>query len=154
MKELVSSVISTLQPEISMVRPRITIGTLPPTNGVAIQFENVFSNLIRNALNYRSHERPLEIEINGHESESHCEYVVKDNGRGIPNEHLNGIFDLFKRVHADDDHPGNGMGLAYCKKVIDLIGGKIWVESTVNHGSTFRFSVPRPMAPSSSATGN
>jgi PAS domain S-box-containing protein len=141
--QIVSYVISSLEQDLSKVQPKIFIGNLPDAPGIQVQYENVFSNLIRNAINYRCPDRPLEIEINGHDGDHHCEFYVKDNGLGIPPEHHESIFDLFKRVHADDDHPGNGMGLAYCRKVIDLLGGKIWVESTVNQGSMFRFTVPK-----------
>ena len=142
-KKVIQYVLQTLDREIKNSDARITIGDLPTTQGIQVQYEALFSNLLRNAINYRSSDRPLKIEIGGTAFDDHYEFYVRDNGLGIPKQHQDSIFDLFTRVHADDEHPGNGLGLAYCRKVIELLGGRIWVESDVEKGSTFKFSIPK-----------
>lgn len=135
-------VLQVLELDIKKSQAKIMIGDLHNVAGIPVQYETLFSNLIRNAINYRSPTRPLEIEIGSTRQTEMIEFYVRDNGLGIPPEHQDTIFELFKRAHADDEHPGNGLGLAYCRKVVELRGGKIWVESVAGQGSTFKFCVP------------
>ena len=141
--DLLKSVIRTLQEDLRKVNAEVKIGELPRIRANPVQFETVFSNLIRNAINYRRLDRSLEIAVNGHENDQCFEFSVQDNGSGIHPDHHERIFDLFTRYHADDEHPGNGMGLAYCRKVVELMGGRIWVESQLRDGSTFKFIIPK-----------
>jgi signal transduction histidine kinase len=141
--DLLKSVIRTLQEDLRKANAEVKIGELPRIRANPVQFETVFSNLIRNAINYRQLDRSLEIAVNGHENDQCFEFSVQDNGSGIHPDHHERIFDLFTRYHADDEHPGNGMGLAYCRKVVELMGGRIWVESQLRDGSTFKFIIPK-----------
>ena len=141
--DLLKSVIRTLQEDLKKANAEVTIGELPRIRANPVQFETLFSNLIRNAINYRRLDRSLEITVNGHEDGNCCEFSVQDNGSGIHPDHHERIFDLFTRYHSDDEHPGNGMGLAYCRKVVQLMGGRIWVESQVRDGSTIKFIIPK-----------
>jgi PAS domain S-box-containing protein len=107
----------------------------------------LFENLINNALKYRSQDRPPEIRVEAQRRGGQWEFSFRDNGIGIETRYFDGsartqIFNMFDRLHSESKIPGHGIGLAYCKRVVEGLGGKIWVESTVGEGSTFRFTLP------------
>ena len=74
-------------------------------------------------------------------------FTVRDNGIGIEAQHLDHIFMVFKRLHSTEQYPGTGIGLAVCKKVVNLHGGEIWAESAVGKGTTIHFTLPRKVEP-------
>jgi signal transduction histidine kinase len=67
---------------------------------------------------------------------------VRDNGPGVSERNRERVFDLFARAHSEDAAPGNGLGLAVCRKVVELHGGRIWVEPAPGSGSAFRLTLP------------
>jgi PAS domain S-box-containing protein len=106
----------------------------------------LFENLINNGLKYRSPDRPPQIRVEAQRKDGQWEFSFQDNGIGMEAKYFDGtartqIFNMFDRLHGDRI-PGHGIGLAYCKRVVEGLGGKIWVESTVGQGSTFRFTLP------------
>jgi signal transduction histidine kinase len=110
------------------------------------RIEYVFQNLISNAIKYRRPGKHPEISIAAKRDGDFCVFSIRDNGIGIAREHLDNVFEVFRRLHGHEIS-GNGIGLALCRKVIEAQGGTIWVESEIDLGSTFYFSLPfRPGA--------
>jgi signal transduction histidine kinase len=105
------------------------------------QLVQVFQNLIGNAIKFRSSEPPL-IRVSAELSGKEWVLSVADNGIGIAVEHAESVFVVFRRLHTRAEYPGNGIGLSICKKIVEQHGGRIWIESEVGHGSTFRFALP------------
>jgi signal transduction histidine kinase len=104
----------------------------------------LFQNLIGNAIRYRSADVPR-ISISASRRENFWCFSCSDNGIGIPAEYKERIFEPFKRLHGQEV-PGNGIGLAVCRKVVQRYGGDIWVESTPGKGSTFHFLLPAELS--------
>ncbi len=102
----------------------------------------VFSNLISNSIRYRGTETP-EIVISAEENASEWIFSVADNGIGIEKEYFEKIFLMFQRLHGKTTYPGMGMGLAICKRIIDTLGGRIWLDSSPGTGTTFYFTIPK-----------
>ncbi len=106
------------------------------------QITRLFQNLIGNALKYRAEGRPAEIHIGLHRVGAEWEFQVADNGIGIEEQYFERIFRIFQRLHTRDKYDGTGIGLAICKKIVERHGGRLWVESVLDQGSTFRFTLP------------
>ena len=104
------------------------------------QLTQVFQNLLSNAIKYRS-EAPLRIHVGAQLTDGEWVLSVSDNGVGIAPDHHEAIFRPFKRLHGSQ-YPGAGIGLALCRRIVERNGGRIWVESEVGKGATFRFSIP------------
>ena len=107
------------------------------------QFQRLFQNLIGNAIKFRS-DKPLQITVRSQRVRNEWRIGVKDNGIGIAEEDAKRIFGMFERAGSAEDQPGNGMGLAICKRIVQNHGGKIWVRSSPGSGSVFIFSVTQP----------
>jgi PAS domain S-box-containing protein len=119
----------------------VVFDALPRVRIRAFQLEQVFQNLIGNAIRYRS-SAPPRIQITAAMQRKEWVFSVKDNGIGIAHEFHQLIFGVFKRLHSRSEYPGTGMGLAICQRVVERVGGKIWVESEPGKGSTFFFTIP------------
>lgn len=120
---------------------RIDAAHLPPTWGDATAIEQIFANLISNALNYLDKERPGLIEVGGEAADDGLNtYYVKDNGVGIPEEHKSKVFQIFQRLQPETE--GEGLGLTLVRRIVERHGGRIWVESVEGEGSTFFVQLP------------
>jgi signal transduction histidine kinase len=121
---------------------RVTVGELPPAWGDSTAIEQIFGNLLANALNYLDPGRPGQIEIGSRPTEAGATtYWVKDNGLGIPEAYLGKLFVAFQRLHGNIA-PGEGIGLALVRRVVERHGGRIWAESQEGVGTTFFLTLP------------
>ena len=119
----------------------VTTTHLPHVRLHEFQLEQLFQNLIGNAIRYRSEASPR-IQVAAHRQGPDWIFSVQDNGIGIDPQYKEQIFGLFKRLHSVAAYPGTGMGLAICKRIVERAGGRIWVESEPDRGSTFFFTLP------------
>ena len=118
--------------------------TLPCVKSYDSKLFTLFLNLIANGLKYNQSQVP-KVVINYHIDDSKCTFSIADNGIGINPEHFDKIFIMFKRLNNRSKYEGSGLGLASCKKIIESMDGKIWVESDNKTGSTFYFNFPVDM---------
>ena len=140
--QVLAQTLDTLQPDLRASGAKVSHSELPSIRMHGAQLQQLFQNLIGNALKYRSAEPP-EIRISAEPNDEYWTFSVSDNGIGISSQYFDQIFGLFKRLHGKDEYEGTGLGLAICKKIVETLGGRIWVESAPGKGSTFRFTLPR-----------
>ena len=114
---------------------------LPRVFALRAQLVQLLQNLVSNALKYRSGDPPR-ITLWATPGEEVWTVSVRDNGIGLDPIHGERVFELFQRLHTRQEYPGTGIGLALCRKIVGLIGGRIWVESTPGQGATFSFTIP------------
>jgi signal transduction histidine kinase len=115
---------------------------LPIIQGDDFFVYKLFFNIIENGIKY-NHSQPKKVSVQSKEHPNHYEISITDNGIGIPQEYLQQIFIMYKRLHTRDNFQGTGIGLSMSKKIIEKMGGQIWVKSTPNKGSTFYFTIPK-----------
>jgi light-regulated signal transduction histidine kinase (bacteriophytochrome) len=140
--EVLQASLSVLSGAMTEARACVTSDPLPTVRIHAIQLQQLFQNLIGNAIKYRSPERIPEVHIGVKQQAGHWFFAVSDNGIGIEPEYKENIFGLFKRLHTSDEYSGTGIGLAICQRIVDRCHGRIWVESEPGKGSVFRFTLP------------
>ena len=121
----------------------IRVDRLPEIDAHEIPTRQIFQNLISNALKYSRNLIPPQIHIRAERVGGGWQFSVTDNGIGIGREYFNKIFIIFQRLHNKDEYSGTGMGLAITKKIIGNQGGKIWLESEIDKGTTFYFTLPK-----------
>ncbi len=139
-EEVLNSTLADLRGQIAEAQAEVTHATLPTVMADAVQLRQLFSNLISNAIKYRA-EAPPRIHVGVQEEFNLWHFTISDNGLGIPPEYKDDIFKLFRRLHGQE-RPGTGLGLAICKRIMERLGGHIWVESEPGAGSTFHFTIP------------
>jgi len=134
--------LSNLQATIQESGALVTHDSLPSITSDDTQLIQVFQNLVGNAIKYRSAEVPhvhVSATKNGGKD---WIFSVRDNGLGIDPQYFERIFVLFQRLHGREQFKGTGIGLTICKKIVERLGGRIWVESQPEKGSIFYFSLP------------
>ncbi len=144
MNQLMSSLISTFEYKIHEENINIVVDDLPSCYTDEVQINQVFSNLIDNAIKYRSLEREAQIKITGKEVGDNIIYCVEDNGIGISETELDKIFDVFYRINPENQK-GEGMGLSLIKKTIERLDGKITIGSEEGVGSRFFINLEKSM---------
>lgn len=119
----------------------ITHDSLPTIIADSAQFGQIFLNLVSNAIKFRSDEPPA-IHIGVTQADGEWLFSVRDNGIGIDPQYVERVFAIFQRLHTRKEYPGSGIGLAVCKKIVERHGGRIWLKSQPNQGTTFYFTIP------------
>lgn len=147
LKRVVGEVQSDLETRIEDVGGRVEVDELPTIDADATQMRQVFQNLIGNALKFHRDDEPPVVRVEGElyedeEGEEMCEIRVSDNGIGFKEKYLDRIFTVFQRLHARDEFPGTGMGLALCRKIVGRHAGEITATSRPGEGSTFYITLP------------
>ncbi len=147
-------IISDLKADLKLVieENKVDIEThnLTDVQGNEIELRLLFQNLISNGIKFRHPDTKPKIVINCQKiddiemesSNGFWQFSVQDNGIGIPKEHQDRIFGIFQRLHTREEYQGSGIGLAHCEKIVKSHGGKIWLESEKDKGTTFYFTIP------------
>lgn len=130
----------------SLIREKnavIHYDNLPILRGHTSLITHLFQNLINNGIKYNKNAQPT-IHINVQKNEKdECVFSVSDNGIGIAPENHEKIFAMFRRLHAQTEYDGTGIGLSFCTRIVETYGGKIWLESEIGKGTTFYFTLPK-----------
>jgi PAS domain S-box-containing protein len=119
----------------------VTHDPLPTLMADGTQLGQLLQNLIGNAIKFRNQEPPL-VHVSTRRKDRHWIFSIRDNGIGIDPQYAERIFVIFQRLHKRGEYPGTGIGLAVCKKIVERHGGRIWVESNAEKGTTFYFTMP------------
>lgn len=139
---ILKEVLADIDVAIKETQAEINFCRLPVIKGSATEIKQLFQNLIINAIKFRRENESPVINICARKKNRYWEFSCRDNGIGISDEHSERIFIIFQRLHTRSEYEGSGIGLAHCKKIVEMHGGKIWLESEPSCGSTFYFTIP------------
>jgi chemotaxis family two-component system sensor kinase Cph1 len=114
---------------------------LPSVRVDPAQLQQVFQNLVGNAIKFRGEDSPR-VHVSARKEGREWIFSVNDNGIGIDAQHADRLFVIFQRLHTREEYPGTGIGLAVCKRIVERHGGRIWFQSEPGKGSTFYFTLP------------
>ena len=140
MNNTMDEIRKTFEFEIMRKGATLIVSNLPPCKGDKNQVNQLFSNLLGNAIKYLDSQRDGDIKITGEKTNGFITYCVRDNGIGIALEHQKKIFEIFHRLNPNAG-TGDGLGLTIVQRILDRLGGKVWVESDVGKGSRFFVSL-------------
>lgn len=140
--KLVSEVMDDLSLLIQESNASITVGELPQLDAYETELRLLFQNLLGNAIKFRRPQTSPNISLTASREKDFWTFSIKDDGIGIETKNNEKIFLIYQRLNHREDYEGTGIGLAHCQKIVDLHGGKIWVESELDQGSIFHFTIP------------
>jgi PAS domain S-box-containing protein len=138
---MVNRVLDDLHGEREGRNVEIRTGDLPVCQADPTLLQQVFMNLLSNALKYTRHRDPALIEIGSREVEGRCVYFIKDNGAGFEMKYAHKLFGVFQRLHTDEQFEGTGVGLAIVQRIVRRHGGRIWAEGEPDAGAAFYFTL-------------
>lgn len=141
MNALMETIIRGCDHQLSELGASITCGVLPECYGDEHLLNQVFSNIIGNAIKYRNPDRTLVIGITGNQEFNRVIYSIQDNGVGIAERHMDKIWNVFFRVDASLEDAGEGLGLSIVKRIVDKHKGRVWAESRLDQGTTFHIEL-------------
>ncbi|MBI5164755.1 MAG: PAS domain-containing sensor histidine kinase [Magnetospirillum sp.] len=139
--EAIAAVVASLSLAVAEAGAVVELGAMPPIHYHRSQFLRLLRNLIDNAVKYRDPARPLTVRIDARRDGDRWVFSVADNGIGIDPAYFSRIFLIFQRLHTRDKYDGTGIGLAMCKRIVERHGGKIWIESQPDGGTTVLFDL-------------
>lgn len=139
---ILQEVLTDLGVALTEANANITYSSLPVINGHPTAIKQLFQNLLANGIKFRKKDVAPAINVSAKEQDGSWKISVTDNGIGIQKQHSDKIFAIFQRLHTRKEYEGSGIGLAHCKKIVELHKGNIWVESEPGVGSTFHFTIP------------
>jgi signal transduction histidine kinase len=139
---MVDRAVEALHRAIENAEAEVTYDALPTVKADKAQLAQVFQNLIANAIKFQREGVPPRIHIAAEREGDKWVFSVVDNGIGIDPEQVERIFQIFQRLHTEEEYEGMGIGLALCRRIVERHGGRIWVESEIGEGSTFTFTLP------------
>ena len=140
---LLKDILNDMAVSIAESKVEIYSEQLPVINGYFLGLKSLFQNLISNAIKFRKSDLNPIVNITAQMIDEEWLFAIKDNGIGIDKVYYKKLFIVFQRLHNKDEYVGTGIGLARCKKVVELHGGRIWLESELHIGSTFYFTIPK-----------
>jgi PAS domain S-box-containing protein len=144
LSEVVSESLLNLAVTIREANAEVTVADgLPVVNGNRTDLVRLFQNLIGNAVKYRAPDRPVRVSVAARAEGAEWTVSVEDNGIGIAADHRDRVFGIFQRLVTSDEYEGTGIGLAVCRKIMDLHGGRIWVEDAADQGCRFLVAFPK-----------
>jgi light-regulated signal transduction histidine kinase (bacteriophytochrome) len=138
---MVANVLKDLKPLIEEKEAVVNVAPLPDISADRELVEKLLQHLVANALLFHKKGNKPIVDIAFDKYDGNIIFCVRDNGIGISKKYHAKIFELFERLNRVDEYPGNGLGLAICKKIVEMHGGKIWVESLPGAGSSFYFTL-------------
>lgn len=139
--ELLENIKKTLKPILTSTNTKLIVEKTFIIFGSKTEIEILFQHLITNAIKFRKPGTNPVIKIGVEKKGNFWQFSIKDNGIGISEKYLTKIFDIFQQLHPRNKYEGHGIGLSYCKKIVHIHEGRIWVESILNQGSTFYFTI-------------
>jgi light-regulated signal transduction histidine kinase (bacteriophytochrome) len=141
LNDLISNLVADLEVVIKSNDAKIQVEKLPVINADASDMKQLFQNLVSNAIKYRKKDSPPVVNISCENENGNWKFAVKDNGIGIDEKFSERIFVIFQRLHNRSQYEGTGIGLALCKKIVEIYGGKIWIKSQPGTGTIFYFTL-------------
>ena len=141
--QVINDVLTDLSVKINNTKAEITVEKLPKIKGYETYIRLLFQNLLSNAIKFNKENIDPKIKIKCSETDKEWKFSVIDNGIGIDEKHIDQVFVIFKRLNNDSVYKGYGIGLAHCKKIVDIHNGEIYVNSKLNAGSTFSFTISK-----------
>lgn len=141
--QIVKDVLSDMAITLAESKAKISVGNLPKLKGYSTELRQLFQNLISNAVKFRKKDVIPEVKIAVQEEKENWLFSIQDNSIGIDEKDMHKLFVIFKRLNNRDEYEGTGIGLAHCKKIVELHGGTIWAESKLGEGSTFKFTIQK-----------
>jgi two-component system CheB/CheR fusion protein len=139
---IVRDCLSDIAESIKKSSAEVVVNELPPCLGTPVLLTRLFQNLISNGIKFRVPDKKPFITISGYKrQEGFVEYVVSDNGIGIDPQYREKVFELFYRLHTRSEYDGTGIGMTLCLKIVDMLGGKIWIEDGPDGGTAVHFTL-------------